>query len=382
MLTYLDNAASTEPLTEVVDAVARTMRDHYANPSSLHGPGTAAARALGEAREQVAALVHAADDEIVFTGSGTEANALALLGAARASRLRHVVLTGIEHAAVWESARLLGEQGWKVTEVAPERNGCVTPEAVVAAVTPETSVIAVMLVNNEIGTLQPIAEIVRAVRALGRKLHIHVDGVQSAGLVPVDVRTKGMDSLALSAHKLHGPKGVGALWLRKGRRALPLYGGGGQERGLRSGTENVPLCVGFGVAATAARADASAHARVAELRDRFEQRVFATIAGVSPAVPLATPRAPQIAGILLPGLPAEPVLHALEARGVIASEGAACSTHSREPSRVMRALGVPTATGTLRFSLSRLTTAADVDRAVSALVEAVAQIAATARPGR
>jgi cysteine desulfurase len=326
--------------------------------------------------------VHAAPDEIVFTGSGTEANALGFLGAARASRLRHVVISAIEHAAIADSAEGLATAGWKVSEVAPGKHGCVTPEAVLAAVTPETSVVAVMLVNNEIGTLQPIAEIVRAIRALGRKLHVHVDGVQSAGLVPIDVRTKGMDSLALSAHKLHGPKGVGALWLRKGRRVLPVYGGGGQERGLRSGTENVPGCVGFAVAAQAAMRDTAGAARVAALRDRFEQLVFETIPRVGPAVPLATPRAPHIASVLLPGLPAEPVLHALEARGVLASEGAACSTRTREQSRVMRALGVPVSTGALRFSLSRQTAPADVERAAAALAEAVAEIARTVRPAK
>ena len=379
---YLDNAASTEPLPEVIEAVARAMREHFANSSSLHGLGASAARALATAREQVAALLHAEPAEMVFTGGGTEANALGLVGAARAARLRHIVVSALEHAAVFHSARRLAEEGWQLDEVAPGPDGRVTVEAVLAAVRPETSVVAVMLVNNEIGTLQPVADIARAVRALGRKIHLHVDAVQAAGLLPIDVRTKGADSIAVSAHKLHGPKGVGALWLRKGKTLLPLYGGGGQERNLRSGTENLPACVGFGVAVTKARQDGGAAAHVVELRDRLESLIFAQVAPARPTVPLATPRAPHIASVLLPGLPAEPVLHALEARGVYASEGAACATRTHEQSRVLRALGIPASAGALRFSLSRLTTVDEIEHAARALAESVAVVEKMVKPGR
>jgi cysteine desulfurase len=375
MSIYLDNAASTPPSPEVIEAMGRAMGEHFANPSSLHGLGAAAARALASAREEVALLIHAVPEEIIFTGSGTEANALGVVGAARASRLRHVVVSVIEHAAVFGSARMLGDEGWQVDTVAPEANGCVTVDAVLAAVRPETSVVGIMLVNNEIGTLQPVADIARALRALGRKIHFHVDAVQFAGLEPLDVRTKGADSIAISAHKLHGPKGMGALWLRKGKRLAPLYGGGGQERDLRSGTENLPATVGFGVAASQARQDPKAAARVRDLRDRLEALIFAAIPQTRPAVPLPAPRAPHIASILLPGLPAEPILHALEARGVFASEGAACSSHAREQSRVQQALKIAMDTGVLRFSLSRLTTADDVEQAVRALDQSITEIA-------
>jgi cysteine desulfurase len=375
MTIYLDNAASTQPSPEVIEAMGSAMREHFANSSSLHGLGAAAARVLAKAREEVAALVHAAPEEIVFTGSGTEANALGVVGAARASRLRHLVVSVIEHAAVFNSARLLADEGWQVDTVAPESNGCVTVDAVLAAVRPETSVVAIMLVNNEIGTLQPVADIARALRALGRKIHFHVDAVQFAGLEPLDVRTKGADSIAISAHKLHGPKGIGALWLRKGKRLAPLYGGGGQERDLRSGTENLPAAVGFGVASAQARKDAHAAARVRELRDQLETLIFAAVPQARPAVPLPAPRAPHIASILLPGFPAEPILHALEARGVFASEGAACSSHAREQSRVQRALGIAATTGVLRFSLSRLTTADDIEQAARALAQSITEVA-------
>jgi cysteine desulfurase len=382
MTAYLDNAASTAPLPEVVEAVDRAMREHFANPSSLHGLGAASARALATAREEVAALVHAEPEAIVFTGSGTEANALGLVGAARASRKRHIVISAIEHAAVHESAQRLAGEGWQIERVGPGSDGCVTAEAVLAAVTHETAVVSIMLVNNEIGTVQPVADIARGLRAIGHKIHFHVDAVQFAGLVPLDVRTKGADSIAISAHKLHGPKGAGALWLRKGANLAPLHGGGGQERGLRSGTENLPACVGFGVAAMRARADVERAARVGELRDRLEALIFGAAPHAKPAVPLATPRAPHIASVLLPGFPAEPVLHALEARGVFASEGAACSSRAREQSRVLRALGIPANTGALRFSLSRLTSADEVEHAARALSESVDIVAKMVNAGR
>jgi len=382
MTVYLDNAASTLPSPEVIQAMGTAMREHFANASSLHGLGAAAARALASAREEVAALVHAEPEEIVFTGSGTEANALGVIGAARSSRLRHLVVSAIEHAAVFNSARMLADDGWQVDVVSPEADGRVTVEAVLAAVRPETSVVAIMLVNNEIGTVQPVPDIARALRALGRKIHFHVDAVQFAGLEALDVRTKGADSIAISAHKLHGPKGIGAIWLRKGKRLASLYGGGGQERDLRSGTENLPAAVGFGVAAAQARDDKPAAARVHELRDRLESLIFSAVAQAKPAVPTATPRAPHIASILLPGLPAEPILHALEARGVFASEGAACSSHAREQSRVQRALGVNAETGALRFSLSRLTTIDDIEQGARALTLSVAEVGRVVNPGR
>jgi cysteine desulfurase len=355
------------------------MREHYANPSSLHALGAAAARALASAREEVAQLIHAEADEIVFTGSGTEANALGVIGAARAARGRHVVISSIEHAAVFNSARALIDEGFAVDEVIPQKDGCLTVDAVLAAVKPETSVVAVMLINNEVGASQPVADIARALRALGRRIHFHVDAVQFAGLEPLDVRTKGADSIAISSHKLHGPKGIGALWLRKSKRVNALYEGGGQERGLRSGTENLPAAVGFGVAAKQAReVGKQAAMRVRELRDQLEAAIFRAVPQAAPALPPSAPRAPHIAAILLPGLPAEPVLHALETRGVFASEGAACASHSREPSRVQRALGIPASSGMLRFSLSRLTTADAIETAAKALAESVAEVAKVA----
>jgi cysteine desulfurase len=375
MIVYLDNAASTPPLPEVLAAVMHAMTDLYANPSSAHGLGAAAARALEQARGEVAALLRAHPSEIVFCSGGTEANALGLLGAAALARGRHMVTSAIEHPAVLRSAESLVGKGWQLGTVAPGPDGRVTVESVLASLQPDTAVLAVMLANNEIGTLQPVAEIGRALRAAGRKLHFHVDAVQFAGLIPLDVQTLGADSLAISGHKLHGPKGTGALWLRKGARVAPLWDGGRQEGGLRSGTENLPGWVGLGRAAALCQQNQQAGEAVASLRDRLETLVMEAIPQARTTVPAATPRAPHIASLLLPGLPAEPILHALEARGVYASAGSACATRSRGPSHVLAAIGVREQDAVLRFSLSRLTAESDVDTAARALREAADEIA-------
>jgi len=375
MTVYLDNAASTPPLPEVLVAVTHAMTDLFANPSSAHSLGAAAARALEQARAQIASLLRAQPREIVFTCGGTEANALGLLGAATLARGRHVVTSAIEHPAVLRSAESLLGKGWQLDKVAPAPDGRVSVDAVLASLRPDTAVVAVMLANNEIGTLQPVAEIGRALHASGRKLHFHVDAVQFAGLIPLDVGILGADSLAISGHKLHGPKGTGALWLRRGARVAPLWDGGRQEGGLRSGTENLPGWIGFGRAAALCQQSPQAGAAVALLRDRLESLILAEIPQATTTVPAATPRAPHIASIRLPGLPAEPLLHALEARGVYASAGAACSTRSHGPSHVLAAIGVRAQDSVLRFSLSRLSTASEVESAARALRESVDEIA-------
>ena len=379
MIVYLDNAASTPLLPEVLAAVTHAMTDLYANPSSAHGLGAAAARALEQARSEVATLLRAQPSEIVFCSGGTEANALGLLGAAALARGRHMVVSAIEHPAVLRSAESLVSKGWQLSKVAPAPDGRVTVESVLAALRPDTALLAVMLANNEIGTLQPVAEIGRALRAADRKLHFHVDAVQFAGLVQLDVGTLGADSLAISGHKLHGPKGTGALWLRKGARVAPLWDGGRQENGLRSGTENLPGWVGLGRAATLCQRNPQAGEAVAALRDRLEALVVETIPAARTTVPGSTPRAPHIASLLLPCLPAEPLLHALEARGVYASAGAACSTRVRGPSHVLAAIGVGDEDAVLRFSLSRLTSESDVKVAALALREAVDEIASVVK---
>jgi cysteine desulfurase len=374
---YLDNAASTPPAPEVRDALLRAMDELPANPASAHGPGAAAARALETARAEVAALLRAAPAEVLFTSGGTEANALGVLGAAGAARGRHLVATAIEHPAVLRNLQRLAERGYDLTLVRPEPDGCVTAERVLAEVGPDTAVVAVMLVNNELGTVQPVVEIARGLRAAGHRAHLHVDAVQAAGVMPLDVRALQADSLALSAHKLHGPKGAGALWLRAGARLDPLWDGGRQERGQRSGTENLPALVAFGRAAALCRAGGGG-AALADLRDELEALLFAAVPEARPTVPGA-PRAPHIASILLPDLPAEPLLHALEARGVIVSAGSACASRTRAPSHVLAAIGVGEQAAVLRFSLSRLTPAAELPLAAAALRDAIDEVRPMAR---
>jgi cysteine desulfurase len=377
---YLDNAASTPPAPEALAALADAARAHFANPASAHGAGAAAARALEAARAEVAAGLDAEPAEIVFTSGGTEADALGVLGAARAARGRHLVVTALEHPAVMRSAEALAAEGYALDVVPPGPDGVVSAEAVVTAVRPDTAVVAVMLVQNELGTLQPVADIARRLDERlprPRRPHLHVDAVQAFGLLRLRPRALGADSVALSAHKLHGPRGAGALWLRAGARLWPLATGGGQERGLRGGTENLPALVGFGRAVTLARAalEAGAAAAIAARRDRLEAAALAAVPGARLTV-AGAPRAPHIASLAFPGLPAEPLLHALEARGVYASAGSACASKTAGPSPALKAIGLDDRTGVLRLSLSRDTTDADVDGAAVALAAAAAEIAA------
>jgi len=387
---YLDNAASTRPAPEVEAVVADVARSRFGNPSSAHREGSAASRVLEDARAAVLAALGTDEGQLVFTSGGTEANALAVLGAARLARGHHLITTALEHPAVLRNIELLiGERGCEATQVGPAPGtGAVTASDVAAALRRDTALVAVMLVNNELGSIQPIAEIARALDAFAareglRRPHFHVDAVQAFGVMPLGPVVRAADSVALSAHKLHGPRGAGALWLRPGARVAPLWDGGRQERGLRSGTENVPAIAGFGRAATLAVAalKQGAASTLARLRDTLEAGIIARVPGARRTLAGDDARTPQIASLAFAGLPAEPLLHALEARGVYVSAGSACAARDRAPSHVLRAIGVDDGTAVLRFSLSRETTADEVAFAIPAVVAAVAEIAA-ARPGR
>jgi cysteine desulfurase len=386
---YLDNAASTRPAPEVLAATRAVEEGVFANPSSAHGLGAAASRVLEAARAEIAAALGGEAAAVVLTGGGTEANALGLLGAARAARGRHLVVGGLEHPAVARTAERLVAQGFELTVVSPTRAGVVSADDVADAVRPETAVVALMLVNNELGTVQPVAEVARALAATPRpkRPHLHVDAVQAFGLLRVRPGALGADSLAISGHKIHGPKGTGALWVRPGARVEPLWDGGRQERGLRSGTENVAGVVGLARAAALAveAQDAGAAAAIEALRDRLEREALAAAAEVAPRARRTVadaPRAPHIASLAFPGFPAEPLLHALEARGVYASAGSACASRTRGPSAVLKAIGVDDDTGVLRFSLARTTTPAEIDGAVEALRGALHELAPLAKAPR
>lgn len=373
---YLDHAASSPPAPEVLEVMNAAAREHFANPSSAHGLGAAAARALEAARERVAALLHADPARIVFTSGGTESDALGVIGAAQGTRGNHVVVSAIEHPAVLRSAEMLSTRGFEVTRVAPDASGVVPAEKILEAVRPTTALVALMLVNNELGTRQPVEDVAQGLARGPRRPHLHVDAVQACGFLRVDVEALGASSVAISGHKLRGPRGSGALWVHARARIIPPWDGGRQENALRSGTENLPAIAGLARAAELTARTDPAHLSAA--RDRFEAAVLQEVPGARPTVSGA-PRAPHICSIALDGLPAEPILHALEARGVFASAGSACSSRTRGPSHVLRAIGVGDDTAVLRFSLGAETTSADLEAAVVALRHAVAEIRAAVR---
>jgi cysteine desulfurase len=283
------------------------------------------------------------------------------------------VVSAFEHPSILDAAKKLAQDGWEVSEVGPEPTGVVSVEKLAAAVRPDTSVVCLMWVQNELGTIQPVEDAARAVKARAPRCHVHVDAVQAVGKLPVDVQL-GFDSLALSAHKFHGPKGVGALWLRKGARLQPLVFGGGQERGLRPGTENMPGIVALGLAVELAEnARAESSPRMSQLRDELWRRI-GELVPVARRHGAAADSAPHILSVGFPKAPAEPLLHAMEARGVCVSAGSACHAKDKKPSPTLKSIGVPDDMGTLRFSFSRDSAEADVVRAVAALKDSLAEV--------
>lgn len=370
MRVYLDHNATTPVAPEVADQMVRALREVWGNASSVHHFGQQAKAALDEARSRVAALLGADASEIVFTSGGTESDNIAIRGAAEALEAagrRHLIASSIEHEAVLKTLAALGRRGWRVTLLPVDASGIVSPDALRAAITDDTALVSVMHANNEIGTIQPIAELAAIAHAHGALMH--TDAVQSVGKVPVDVGALGVDLLSLSAHKFYGPKGVGALWIRRGVRLAPVVTGGRQERNRRAGTENVPGIVGLGAAAAlAARRMAEEMPRVAALRDRLEQGVLAAVPGTE-RNGAAEPRVPNTSNISFARIEAESLLIGLDLEGIAVSSGSACSSGTLEPSHVLKAMGFPHARtlGSIRFSLGHGTTEADVDRVIRVL---------------
>ena len=369
---YLDNNASTPMDPEVREAVSGAM-DAYGNPSSVHSYGRRARRVVEEARDEVARLVGARPEEIFFTSGGTEANALAIFGGVRRTGpASPIVTTAIEHPSVRESvARLAEELGVESITVAPDVSGAVDPERILAAAPPGTPLVTLMAANNEYGGLLPVAAVARALRDRG--VPVHTDAVQTAGRIPVDAPAWDVDLLSLSAHKMHGPKGVGALYVRKGFPLRPHTPGGGQEKKIRAGTENTSGIVGFGVAARLARERLDEAGRIAAMRDRLETRILATVPGTRVAG-AAVLRLPNTTTILFEGVSGEALLIRLDLEGVAVSVGSACSSGTLAPSPAILALGYSReeARGAVRFSLSRWNTEAEIDRVLALLPEAVA----------
>jgi cysteine desulfurase len=378
---YLDWAATTTVRPEVIEAMVPVLAGGY-NPSSVHADGRAARRVLDDARAAVAGVFGCAPREIVFTGGGSEGDVLAVVGAAkaRAGAGRHIITSAIEHHAVLHAADVLEAEGWRVTRLPVTADGLVEPAAVAAAIRPDTTLVSIMLGNNEIGTVQPIAAIAAIAHEHG--VLVHTDAVQAAGYLDLDVTRLGVDLLAISAHKFGGPKGVGVLFVRRGTPVVAQIVGGGQEHGLRSGTENLAGIAGLARALTLAEAERPATAaRVGALRDRLEAAVVAAHPAVR-VLAAGAPRLPHIAALAVPDAPSDGLVIALDLEGVSASAGSACAAGSLEASHVVAALGVPEpyAMGMLRLSLGRATTAAEIDRAAAILGSVVERARSANQP--
>ncbi|HLA65463.1 MAG TPA: cysteine desulfurase family protein [Candidatus Saccharimonadales bacterium] len=378
MSIYLDHAATTPLRPEVLSAMLPYLTDHFGNPSSIHAEGRMARQGLDEAREMVGRILGAKPREVVFTSGGSEADNLALKGAAWAAsaRGRHIVTSSVEHKAVMNTCSVLERSGFAVTYLPVDRYGRVDPADVSAAITERTTLISIMYANNEVGTLQPIAEIGAICRE--RRVLFHTDAVQAGGMLPLDVDALGVDLLSLGAHKLYGPKGVGALFVRQGTGLMPQIQGGAQERQRRAGTENVAGIVGFARALELAQGDPAArdaeNARLAALRDRLIAEATAIAEVELTGHP--TERLANNASFLAKGVEGGDLVAGLDLEGVAASTGSACTTGSTEPSHVLLAMGIGAdlAHGSLRLSAGRDTTVSDVERALDAIRTVVARL--------
>jgi len=375
---YLDYAGTAPCDPRVVKAMHPYFTDIFGNPSSLHSFGQEAKKALEESREKVARALGASPEEIVFTGGGTESNNFALKGVAYANQKKgnHLITTAIEHHCVLEPCKFLEKQGFSVTYVKVDKDGLVDPGDIKKAITDKTVLISVMHANNEIGTIEPIAEIARI--AQEKNVPLHTDAVQPFGHVPVDVHALGVDLLSISAHKFYGPKGVGALYIRKGTRIAPFLQGGDQEKKRRASTENIPGIVGLAKAAELAREERDEEAKkLTALRDML-------IEGILRAIPQTrlnghrTQRLPNNVNIIVEYVEGESMILNLDMEGIACSTGSACTSSSLEPSHVLTALGVPAelAHGSLRFTSGRYTQKEDIARVLEALPKIVDKLRA------
>lgn len=378
---YLDHAATTPVDERVLDGMLTYWRQDWGNPSSVYALGRRARRAVDDARDRVAQILNCRANEIVFTGCGSESDNLAIKGVALAVAeqrgWKHLVTSTIEHHAVLHACKWLERhQGFSVSYLDVADDGAVSAEAVAGAVRPDTALVSVMYANNEVGTVEPIAEIARAVKAINPRTVVHTDAVQAGGLLPVDVEQLGVDLLALSGHKFYAPKGVGLLFVRRGTPLLHLLSGGGQERGIRAGTENVPYIVGMATALELAYGELPARvAHVRRLRDRLIDGVLGSVEGAR-LTGHPVDRMPNSASFTIAGADGESLLLNLDKEGIYASSGSACTSGSLEISHVLEALRLPEveARGSLRLTTGIRSTDADVDRLLRVLPEIVARV--------
>ena len=377
MRVYFDYNATTPLAPEVLDAMTRVNREVFGNASSVHHFGQQAKAVVDEARSAVASLVNADPSEIVFTSGGTESDNFAIRGAAEAFEpggRRHLVASAIEHEAVLNTLKALARRGWRTTLVPLDQSGIASPDRVREAIAPDTALVSVMHANNEIGTVQPIAEISAIAHQAGALMH--TDAVQSAGKIRVDVRALAVDLLSLSAHKFNGPKGAGALFIKRGTRLQPTMTGGKHERNRRAGTENVAALAGLGVAARLAAAKIEREGeRVGALRDRLENGILAAVPGTA-VNGAREARVPNTTNISFDRVEAESLLIALDLEGIAVSTGSACSSGTLEPSHVLKAMGLPVhrTQNSLRFSLGMFSTEAEVDQVIAVLPRLVEKL--------
>jgi cysteine desulfurase len=375
---YLDYAATTPTHPEVMKAMLPYFTDAFGNPSSIHSLGQEARDAIEKARNQVAALIGAKSEEIVFTGSGTEADNLALKGVALANQGKgnHIITSSIEHHAVLETCKFLEKQGFSVTYLPVDGYGMVDPSGVKKAITAKTILISVMHANNDVGTIEPIAEIGNIAREV--EIYLHTDAVQTAGHIPVDVNKLHVDLLSISAHKLYGPKGIGALYIKKGTKVGSFMHGGGQERGKRASTENVPAIVGFGKAAEIAQQEMLEEVqKLTVFRDRLIEGILRSIEHTQlnghPVI-----RLPNNVNVSVDYAEGESMLLNLDLAGICASTGSACSSADLHPSHVLVAMGLPQlqAHSSLRFTSGKWTTEEDISQVLNVLPGIVSKLRA------
>jgi cysteine desulfurase len=376
---YLDYNSTTPTAPEVFEAMAPFFTDNFANPFNLHRFGQRARGPVNEARDSVAALLGAASpDEIIFTGGGSESDNLAVKGVAAASvsRGRHVITSAIEHPAVLLACEWLAGEGWDVTFLSPDDEGIVHADALAAAIRPDTVLVSIMHANNEVGTVEPVAELAAVARERG--VLFHTDAVQTAGKLPVNVDDLGVDLLSISAHKFYGPKGVGVLYVRSGVELVPLIHGGHQEEGRRAGTHNTPGIIGLARALELANADREEEGkRLGRLRDRLKDGILAMPGKVVFMTPAANAM-PNTLNVCFPGIEGEALMLALDMEGISAATGSACASGSSEPSHVHAAMGCPpeVARGSIRFSLGKYTTEEDIGRVLEVLPPVVERLRA------
>lgn len=372
---YLDNSATTRPYDSVCQKVADVMRNNYGNPSSLHRLGISAEKEIKQARETIAETLGARPDEIYFTSGGTESNNLAIMGVCNASRGKHIIASGIEHPATLNTFNHLEEKGYRVDYIPVDHRGIVNLAEFEELLSPDTAVVSVMLVNNEIGSVQPVAKMAQIMRNRCPNAYLHVDAVQGYCKISFSQREIGADLISISGHKIHGPKGTGVLYIKKGTKLAPIIFGGGQQNNIRPGTENVPGIAGLALAAKECYSKMkTAVPLMNDLKKRLAEGLQSRIENIRVNTPEIS--APHILNVSFEGARSEIILHSLENDGIFVSSGSACSSHKKEPSYVLTAIGLTPKLidGSIRFSMSEFTTKEEIDKVIAVLAELIPRL--------